>query len=61
MLGRVKINANIYQTLSENTVDAASSHLGIYLKHLCTQVENGMCGSIFIEGIVVIPKDWKHL
>ena len=57
MLGRVKINANIYQTLSENTVDAASSHLGIYLKHLCTQVENGMCGSIFIEGIVVIPKD----
>ena len=61
MLGRVKINANIYQTLSENTVDTASSYLEIYLKHLRTQIENEMYGSIFIEGIVVIPKDWKHL
>lgn len=52
LLGRVQIDTDVYQNLNANTVDPASSHLGIYVKHLCTQAEYGMYGGTFIEGLL---------
>ena len=48
----MQIDTDVYQNLNANTVDPASSHLGIYVKHLCTQAEYGMYGGTFIEGLL---------
>ena len=49
---KVQIGATLCQNVHANPVDLASPHLGIYLTDLFTQVESGLCKSIFVTGLL---------